>query len=187
MNRKWILSVLLLFVCTIMLLPIVSANAQESEQPVETEQAPAPAQAPEQPADIEASGKALWDHLQQADYRRNWRMWPGKSAFYAGTEPHGVLLTTYVNPTATRAITGQAATLPAGSVVVKENYNQGRELQNYTVMYKKDGFNPDAADWFWAKYGADGNLDDAGKLEMCIQCHGARKDNDYIMTAPLHE
>ncbi|MGH7901968.1 MAG: hypothetical protein ACRENZ_09545, partial [Thermodesulfobacteriota bacterium] len=43
--------------------------------------------------------KELWDLIHTENYPLNWKMWPGKEAFYKGTEPHGPLLTTYVNPT----------------------------------------------------------------------------------------
>ncbi len=48
-------------------------------------------------------------------------MWPGKDAYYPGTEPHGMLLTTYVNELAFDAITQRSGRRPAGAVVVKEN------------------------------------------------------------------
>ncbi len=52
-------------------------------------------------------------------------------------------------------------------------------------MYKVKGFNPEAGDWFWAKYTPDGQVQAAGKAEMCIKCHGAKKENDYFMTGPI--
>jgi hypothetical protein len=133
----------------------------------------------------EASGPALWDYLQRVDYSSNWKMWPGKSAFYPGTQPHGALLTTYVNPIAYKAIEAKTGMLPNHSIIVKENYDPQKELKSITVMYQVKGFNPEAGDWFWAKYAPDGKVDAAGKVEMCIECHGKQKDNDYIWTAPL--
>jgi hypothetical protein len=132
-----------------------------------------------------ASGPALWDYLQRVDYTANWKMWPGKSAFYPGTQPHGALLTTYVNPIAYKAIEGKTGTLPSHSIIVKENYDPQKELKSITVMYRVKDFNPEAGNWFWAKYAPDGKVDAAGKVEMCIECHGKQKDNDYIWTAPL--
>jgi len=159
--------------------PLIFASAEEAE--------PQPQAAPQQaqPPSIEPAGPALWQHLQQENYRERWEMWPGKSAFYAGTEPHGVLLTTYVNATAYDAITEKEAPLPPGSVIVKENYDQAKTLQSYTVMLKSEGFNPEAGNWFWAKYTAAGEVEAAGKADGCIQCHGTKEENDYIMTSPL--
>ncbi|PKN08127.1 MAG: hypothetical protein CVU73_09745, partial [Deltaproteobacteria bacterium HGW-Deltaproteobacteria-8] len=54
-----------------------------------------------------------------------------------------------------------------------------------TVMYKKKGFNPEAGDYMWLKYGPDMKIMAQGKADMCIQCHGSAKANDYIFLAPL--
>ena len=133
----------------------------------------------------EASGKALWDHLKQVDYTKKWRMWPGKTALYKGIEPHGVLLTTYVNGRAYKAIEAKKGMLPYGSIIVKENYSPDKKLMALTVMYRIKGYNPQAGDWFWAKYTPDGKIEAEGKVEMCINCHGKKKDNDYIFTGSL--
>jgi hypothetical protein len=134
---------------------------------------------------VEPDGKALWDHLKKMDYTKKWKMWPGKAALYKGTEPHGVLLTTYVNGPALNAISGKKGMLPYGSIVVKENYSSEKKLMAYTVMYKVKGYNPSGGDWFWAKYMPDGKIEAEGKVEMCISCHGKKKDNDYLFTGAL--
>ena len=130
------------------------------------------------------SGASLWDHMKKSNYR-NWQMWPGKTALYPGTQPHGALLTTYVNDVAYKAIKAKKGKLPNGSIVVKENYMPDKSLGALTVMYKVKGFNSEANDWFWAKYMPDGKIEAEGKVEMCIGCHGMKKDNDYVLTAPL--
>ncbi len=76
---------------------------------------------------VEASGASLWDHLKKVDYSNKWKMWPGKTALYKGTEPHGALLTTYVNGTALKAIQEKKGMLPAGSIVAKENYTPDKK------------------------------------------------------------
>ncbi|MDZ7700459.1 MAG: cytochrome P460 family protein [Deltaproteobacteria bacterium] len=43
-------------------------------------------------------------------------------------------------------------------------------------------YNPDAGDWFWVKYKADGSIAAEGKVNSCISCHSAVKANDYIFT-----
>ena len=131
------------------------------------------------------SVEVLWDYLKEAGYAKNWKMWPGKTPFYPGTQHHGSLLVTYVNGPAYKAIEEKQGMLPDGAIVVKENYGPDKKLAALTVMHKVKGFNPDANDWFWAMYQPDGEIQSEGKVEMCINCHGAKKDNDYIMTAPL--
>jgi len=132
-----------------------------------------------------ASGAALWDYLREADYARKWSMWPGKIPFYQGTQPHGSLLVTYVSGEAYQAIVEKKGALPNEAIVIKENYTSGRQLTDLTVMYKVQGYNPEAGDWFWAVYQPDGRIQAEGKVSTCIECHGTQKDNDYIRTAPL--
>ena len=69
----------------------------------------------------DTTGAAIWAHLQEENYRENWSLWPGTEAFYKGNQPHGILLTTYVNPVALRAIESGASAMPDGAIVVKEN------------------------------------------------------------------
>lgn len=131
------------------------------------------------------SGKELWGYLQKKDYAKNYTLWPGKGKLYKGTEPHGALLTTYVSKKALEAIQGRKGSLPAGSIIVKENYMPDKKLAAITVMYKVDKYNPEANDWFWAKYAPDGAIQAEGKVAGCIGCHGQKKDNDYVFTGKL--
>lgn len=132
-------------------------------------------------ASVDTSGSALWEHLQQANYR-SWPKWPGKGELYQGTEPHGMLLTTYVNELALDALTNGAATMPAGAIIVKENYMPDSTFAAATVMHKVSGYNAEGGDWFWAKYDPKGVPEDAGRVAMCQQCHSANKQRDYLMT-----
>lgn len=131
-----------------------------------------------------AEGMALWTYLKQIDYTKL-PMWPGKEAFYPGTQPHGALLTTYVNETALTDIQAKKGTLSAGSIIVKENYMPDKKLAAVTVIYKVEGYNPNANDWFWAKYAPDGKIEAEGKVAGCIGCHGQKKDNDYLFTGEV--
>ena len=45
----------------------------------------------------------------------------------------------------------------------------GGNLGAVTVMYKREGgYDPDNADWFWAKYKPDGSLDVNPKGARCV-------------------
>ncbi|MDF1554973.1 MAG: cytochrome P460 family protein [Deferrisomatales bacterium] len=136
------------------------------------------------PTGADLSGTALWSSLQAQKYT-TWKMWPGKTALYQGTEPHGALLTTYVNGAALDAIQGKRGTMTAGAIVVKENYMPDKMLAAITVMYKVKGYNPSSGDWFWAKYTPQGKVEAEGKVAMCLGCHGAKADNDYLFTGVL--
>ncbi|MCF6147808.1 MAG: cytochrome P460 family protein [Candidatus Kuenenia sp.] len=147
----------------------------------------------------ELMAKELWEIMQNEKYRENWKMWPGKTAFYEGTEPHGFWLTTYVNDLAHEAIKHKKGELQPGAIIIKENYRKDKNIDSITVMQKIKGFDPDAKDWFWVKYEPNGDVmviekeEDgktktiklAGKLSPCIKCHGTQTSNDYIMTTPL--
>lgn len=130
----------------------------------------------------DTSGAAVWASISNTSRYQDWKLFPGKGKFYEGTEPHGMLLTTYVNDQAFGALKSTVRPLPNGSFLVKENYKPDKTLAAITVMFKKRGYNPDAGDWFWAKYGPDGTIMKEGKVAGCIGCHTAGKVNDYVMT-----
>ncbi|WP_412504639.1 hypothetical protein [Roseovarius sp. SYSU LYC5161] len=107
---------------------------------------------------------------------------------YAGVAPHGMMLETFYT---TATVGGHT-----GDLVVKRNYgpegvsandvlaDPDTHLGAVTVMFRReDGYDPDNADWFWAKYLPDGSLDKnpkgmalAGRVakganQGCIACH----------------
>ena len=116
---------------------------------------------------------------------------------YAGTEPHGFMLETFYGQA---SIDGHA-----GDLVVKRNYgpegversavqaDRAGHLASVTVMFRREeGYDPDNADWFWAKYNPDGSLQTnpndmplAGRVakgadQGCIACHRAAPGGDYV-------
>jgi hypothetical protein len=123
----------------------------------------------------------LNDYIIKYEPYRAWRLWPGKGKLYEGTQPHGMLLTTFVNDTALRSIRKQDG-MRDGSIIVKENYTVDKEFTGLSVMYKIEGYNPEAGDWFWVKYAPSGKVQASGKVEACINCHKQVKGNDYIWT-----
>jgi hypothetical protein len=145
----------------------------ESLEPVTT--APPPAIA------VDTTPQALWAHLQGEDYR-SWPLFPGKGELYTGTEPHGMLLTTYVNGLAHDGLVNAAGTLPDGAILVKENYMPDSTYAGATVMHKVAGYDPANGNWYWAKFGPDGTVEDAGRAPMCQQCHAAGRQQDFVMT-----
>ena len=98
-------------------------------------------------AQPDTTGAAMWAYLQEVGYQSNWQPWPGKGELYSGQEPHGMLLTTYLNDVAAGALTAQAGSMPEGAIVVKENYMPDSSLAAVTVMYKRSGYNPEHNDW----------------------------------------
>ena len=143
-------------------------------------------------ADADTTGAAIWAHLQQSDYQNSWTLWPGKGELYTGQEPHGMLLTTYLNDIALQALNSGASTMPPGAIIVKENYMPDRTLAAITTMFKVQGYNPDVNDWFFTKHLPSGELDRAptgmaleGRLPGCTNCHRAMQANDWVFTGQL--
>lgn len=123
----------------------------------------------------------FWSYITGEKGYAGWGFWPGHTEMYPGKSPHGAFLKLYANPVALKAAR-EGKPLPDGSILVKENYGEDKKtLKAITPMYKKEGYNPEAGDWFWAKYGPDGEVMAAGKVESCINCHKAATD-DYIFT-----
>jgi len=128
--------------------------------------------------------KNLNEYIVKYNPYRTWPLWPGKGKLYKGTEPHGALLTTFVNDAAYRSIKKKKG-MAEGSIIVKENYTADKKFDALTVMYKIKDYNPEAGDWFWVKYAPDGKALASGKAEACINCHAKKKDNDYIFTGEV--
>lgn len=158
-------------------------SGEEADDAAFEQPQPAAASEATSAAGPDTTAAAVWAHLEEEGYRENWRLWPGKDRLYPGTEPHGMLLTTYTNQTANRALlAGDVADLPAGSIIVKENWMPDSTFAAATVMYKVDGFNPDHEDWLFAKYDPQGTPEAFGRATMCQACH-QDAESGYIYTA----
>ena len=121
--------------------------------------------------------------IGQEPYKK-WKTWPGKGKMYKGTEPHGALLTTYVNDIAMESIK-QMKGMMNNSMIVKENYAPNKKLVAVTIMYKVKGYAPDSGDWFWAKYDTGFKVMAEGKVKGCLDCHGTADDNDFVFTGKV--
>lgn len=154
------------------------ATAVPSDTPPAAAPPAAQAQAPD------TTEAAFWAYLQGENYQ-SWQRWPGTEQLYPGTEPHGALLTTYVNPLAHDALTNGAPTMPEGAIIVKENYMPDSTLVAVTAMHKVPGWDPENNDWFWSKWDPEGVADPATQSRggMCADCHGQQADADYLWTA----
>lgn len=134
-----------------------------------------------------ATGASLQSYLDSQNYRETWPLYPDKGRQYSPKvpSPHGALLTTYLNGVAHETIQNKHGVLPEGSIIVKENYMPDGAFVGATVMYKVKGYDPPTNDWFWVKWSAEGAIEKEGKVEGCISCHGAKRDNDFIWTSSL--
>jgi len=159
----------------------------------------------EEPASIfgeplpEADGQAVVDYILNTNPYTEWGSWPTDdvntddySMVLASESVHGTSVRIFVNDRAQDAINSDHfhGTLPPGSMVVKESYEGAPDapgdVVGLTVMYKVDGFNPDANDWYWVKAASDGSaVDAAGAVEGCIGCHSQEGNSDYLLRFDL--
>lgn len=121
--------------------------------------------------------EAVWKYFTNQNNYRSWSHFEGDEGIQPGIAPHGPAHAVFINK--------EMATSPRnkarhGSLVVKESYGRDIQLKNYTIMYKYEGYNPEAGDWFWAKYSPQGELSDQGKIAFCIECHAKRDKTDYL-------
>lgn len=129
-----------------------------------------------------ADAEKVWNYISETNNYKNWDTWPGYEGIYPGKSPHGAFLRLYANEPAIQAAKA-GEEMPNGAILVKENYGKDKKsLMAVTPMYKVKGFNPDAGDWWWAKYGPEGKVMASGKVKGCIECHRARKAQDWIFT-----
>lgn len=133
----------------------------------------------------EISGKRLWTRIREEHDYRNYSYWPGHEGLQPGQAPHGPYHKVFVNPTLYNALPVEDKTVPDGGIIVKENYSADEQLASLTVMSKVEGYNPEAGNWFWAKYGPDGEVQAEGSPNGCISCHAGMKQNDYVIIRPL--
>lgn len=122
--------------------------------------------------------QALWKHITETSPYTSWGFWPDHKGLQEGDAPHAPLHKVFVNEP---GLTSAHAPVNFNTIVVKENIGKDKKLKALTVMYKVEGYNPDAGDWFWVKYGTNGTVDKSGKPAGCINCHGGAADSDYIL------
>jgi len=133
----------------------------------------------------EAEGEDVYTYITDVSPYKSWPLFPGTEKLQEGKHPHGALQTIYVSPSALEAIQERRGELPDGAFIVKENYMPDQKLGAITIMYRVKGYNPDAGDWFWAKYSADGDVAASGKVKGCIGCHTAAIQNDWVFIGPV--
>ena len=133
---------------------------------------------------VPADPEKVWTHITSCNPYLGWGTWPGYPGIYPGKSPHGAFLKLYANGLALKAAR-EGKPMPEGAIIVKENYGKDQKtLMAITPMYKVKGYNPDAGDWFWAKYEPTGKALKSGKVKGCIDCHRTQEDKDWLFTTP---
>ncbi|MFW6181648.1 MAG: cytochrome P460 family protein [Spirochaetota bacterium] len=135
----------------------------------------------------EISAEALFRRFTEEEKYTEYPSWPGHQGEQPGQSPHGWLHRVYINPVLSDALPIEDRRAPEGSIVVKANLDRDRKVESFTVMAKVRGYHPEANDWFWAKYTPGGQAGAAGRVQSCISCHEAVRDNDYIIIYRLDQ
>ncbi len=133
---------------------------------------------------VPADAEKVWTHIIEYNPYLGWGTWPGYPGIYPGKSPHGAFLKLYANGLALKAAR-EGKPMPNGAMIVKENYGKDQKtLMAITPMYKVEGYNPEAGDWFWAKYEPTGKVLKSGKVKGCIDCHRTQEGKDWLFTVP---
>jgi len=162
----------ILLACIVLAL-VACAKAQEPKLP--------PLTSPE------ISGDRLWKRITEETDFDTYSFWPGHEGMRAGQSPHGKFHEVYINATLAGSLPLPGKVVPDGGIIVKENFSVDKKPAGLTVMVKVRGYNPEHADWFWAKFDPGGKVLAEGKVKECIECHEGVKDNDYVIIRPLDE
>lgn len=123
------------------------------------------------------------DTLEQeiADYK-SWETPDWVDGFTESAHPLPAYVKYYVNDLGMSDIDNP----PAGSIFVKEQFDEDKNFINLTVMKKIKGYDPENNDWYWAITDADREVTNAGKLDSswtssCITCHKKGDGGDDLL------
>ncbi len=97
----------------------------------------------------------LWTLIQTEEYKQ-WKELPGPGMVSKDANMKPLKTKTYVNDIAYDSIQKKNKTLPPGSVLVKERYDDQDQLQGISAMINLGGTGPNDVNWFWSRYSPDG-------------------------------
>lgn len=126
------------------------------------------------------SGADLWAEM---DGYATWEQpngWTGVRP--SCTQDHAATVQVWANAAAMEAIAAGGGPFPDGAILVKESYADDGSLRDVTAMRKKDGFAPDAGDWYWGRFSPAGDPGLEGAVAACSGCHGG-SGFDYSFVA----
>ncbi|MBC7086155.1 MAG: cytochrome P460 family protein [Methanomethylovorans sp.] len=126
-------------------------------------------------------GLSVYSYITNNNYHE-WSLWPGTEEIAPSSAVHGAFVTIYISDNALAAINSGEKEMPYGTVVVKDGFNENKELTNTVVMYKVKGYDPIHNDWFWASYTAKGDVINEGILSSCYNCHKKAAQSDYLFS-----
>lgn len=127
--------------------------------------------------------------LRSGPYRE-YRQWARMNATPIFSATHGnSFVVTYINPRGLPAAHEGAFPFPAGTVIVKEAFENrgckpGQPGAVFVMEKREEGFDRTASDWLWVRYNPDGTLwgegKSGGQMDFCAACHSVARVNDYV-------
>lgn len=68
-------------------------------------------------------------------------------------------------------------------VLVLTEFDASGTARAWRIMYRRPGYSPAAADWFWASYSASGALLPAAEQNSgCANCHSVAPGADFVFS-----
>lgn len=97
----------------------------------------------------------LWTLIQTEEYQQ-WKELPGTGMVTKDANQKPLKMKTYVNDIGYDSIQQKNKTLPPGSILVKERYDDQDQLQTISAMINLGSSDPKDINWFWSQYSPDG-------------------------------
>jgi len=123
--------------------------------------------------------------ITREDSYKKYSNWPSYTGMRPGKAPHGPFHKIFINSIIKDALPLDNKIIPNGGIVVKEAYDTDRELSTIAIMVKVKDYDPENGDWFYLDLDAEGKILLSGKEPICIKCHKAYKNNDYLIVHKL--
>lgn len=145
-----------------------------------------PAGAGNPPESVPGPAK-LWQSIRAV--MKDGHLLPRSAAYQPGSRIVDYYTTDKVNEIAHGIITAEGGVAhvtryPAGSLLIKENFNIRKKLVGVTAMLKLPHYDSADRNWVMAAYSPQGNPLAFGKVGSCIQCHMVAQKQDFVFAPP---
>jgi CubicO group peptidase (beta-lactamase class C family) len=130
--------------------------------------------------------REAYDLAIAGDAYKSWATFPNAAPeLYPSAQHNGDFVRSYMNDVAAASLASFSGEFPDGSILVKEQYAdaEGKTLNGHTVMWKREGYDPEHGDWYWIAFnGAGETTVHNGMAEYCYGCHASATANDWVYT-----
>ena len=131
--------------------------------------------------------REAYDIAIAGDAYKDWEQFPNATPDLKPSGQHnGDFVRSYMNDIAFKAIADFSGEFPDGSILVKEQFAdvEGTKPNGHTVMWKREGYDPEHGDWYWIAFnGAGETTVHNGMASYCSDCNAAVKTAAWVYTA----